>query len=209
MKMLSQDYNGIFFKHKQNTYQLFNVTPIMSYGSNFETITFSVKAYLEGNDASLLITVAAKLTICSTSLVYYTSGDINKVIFEKLCNTIDKDFFNGDIVTRGEVFSHALIEKFNTEKPTGYQAFQNKYSQEVESESVVGILAIPGLSTRILMPCYSDEEFSFCVFSQTLSKAIVHLNDVHHWTREQIADWLDVIHDEKLVDTTIKEKSIV
>lgn len=39
-----------------------------------------------------------------------------------------------------------------------------------------------------------------------LEKIIIHLNDEHQWTREQIADWLEVISmDDDSIDLTIKE----
>lgn len=39
-----------------------------------------------------------------------------------------------------------------------------------------------------------------------LENIIIHLNDKHQWTREQIADWLEVISmDDDSIDLTIKE----
>lgn len=40
------------------------------------------------------------------------------------------------------------------------------------------------------MPPYPCPSFSCCVRPAQLPEIIVHLNDEHNWTREQIADWL-------------------
>ncbi len=37
--------------------------------------------------------------------------------------------------------------------------------------------------------------FWSCPRESTLRHMLIHLNDVHQWTREQIADWLETIHD--------------
>jgi hypothetical protein len=45
--------------------------------------------------------------------------------------------------------------------------------------------------------CYGDS------WKPHLKAAIVHLNDRHHWTREDIADWLDTLP----LDLTIGERA--
>lgn len=43
-------------------------------------------------------------------------------------------------------------------------------------------------------PAYDANQLMlFCGAGQPLSWLIVHLNDDHRWTREQIADWLDAV----------------
>lgn len=42
-------------------------------------------------------------------------------------------------------------------------------------------------------------------FNYSRSKIITHLNDVHHWTREAIADWL-FLEEEKLGFVTVYEE---
>ena len=39
-----------------------------------------------------------------------------------------------------------------------------------------------------------------CTINYTLSSAVVCLNDVHHWTRERIADWVEVIEIENEIN---------
>jgi hypothetical protein len=44
---------------------------------------------------------------------------------------------------------------------------------------------LPGLKETVTHPISKDR--------MTVEKAVINLNDVHHWTREQIADWLDTL----------------
>lgn len=48
-----------------------------------------------------------------------------------------------------------------------------------------GISSLPGLNEIVQLPCNKHD------WTATLDRAIMHLNDVDRWTREQIADWLD------------------
>lgn len=43
-----------------------------------------------------------------------------------------------------------------------------------------------------------------CPDSSSLKHMVIHLNDVHKWTREQIADWMDELHDAGLIDIEFK-----
>lgn len=47
--------------------------------------------------------------------------------------------------------------------------------------------ALPALQVEVLSPC--DEH----AWSSELEAVIIHLNDTHKWSREQIADWLDTL----------------
>lgn len=51
--------------------------------------------------------------------------------------------------------------------------------------------AYPELYTRIACPSEPDPDV-FC-WEQTLSDTIMHLNDAHRWTRQQIADWIEFL----------------
>lgn len=44
--------------------------------------------------------------------------------------------------------------------------------------------ALPGLATRVPCPVCDD-------YHAPVQTAVIHMNDVHRWTREAIADWLD------------------
>lgn len=50
-----------------------------------------------------------------------------------------------------------------------------------------GISSLPGLNEIVKLPCNTHD------WNTTLDRAIMHLNDVDRWTREQIADWLDTL----------------
>ncbi len=47
---------------------------------------------------------------------------------------------------------------------------------------------IPGINQRVKNPLNNHW--------QELSTVIITLNDIHHWSREQIADWLDTLDDQ-------------
>ncbi len=47
---------------------------------------------------------------------------------------------------------------------------------------------IPGINQRVKNPIGG--------YYQDLSTVIITLNDIHHWSREQIADWLDTLDDQ-------------
>lgn len=50
-----------------------------------------------------------------------------------------------------------------------------------------------GPSTR---PCHFNTHEAWRGKAPHLQATIIHLNDAHHWTREQIADWLETLdHD--------------
>jgi hypothetical protein len=48
------------------------------------------------------------------------------------------------------------------------------------------VAMLPGLMTKVRHPVYTTEQWA-------VRDAIINLNDVHTWTREQIADWLDTL----------------
>lgn len=47
--------------------------------------------------------------------------------------------------------------------------------------------SIPGINRQVIDPVYGTES--------RLIWIIINLNDEHHWTREQIADWLETLDD--------------
>lgn len=53
---------------------------------------------------------------------------------------------------------------------------------------------LPGTSQRVVLPCACGP------VSEALRDAIMHLNDLHQWTRESIADWLDELADAGKID---------
>lgn len=56
---------------------------------------------------------------------------------------------------------------------------------------------------RVLCPARTIVEDNKCFTEQRLFRIIIHLNDYHGWSREQIADWLETLD----VDLKLKEQS--
>jgi hypothetical protein len=58
------------------------------------------------------------------------------------------------------------------------------------------VSVFPGLTTTVPCPVggrsFAERYPSGCL-ARTLVNQIIHLNDTHGWTREQIADWLEVL----------------
>lgn len=52
---------------------------------------------------------------------------------------------------------------------------------------------LPGVEVRVKSPC--DKPCGDSGKVKTIYKIIVHLNDVHKWPRERVADWLDSVDD--------------
>jgi len=57
---------------------------------------------------------------------------------------------------------------------------------------------LPGMTKRVDHPLTSssctDLHFS-AGFSERLYDMVIHMNDDHRWTREQIADWIETLDD--------------
>jgi len=54
------------------------------------------------------------------------------------------------------------------------------------SEPSFFVNELPGVNNFVTSPCLC-KGYSYC----QLREAIIHLNDTHRWTREDIADWID------------------
>lgn len=59
-------------------------------------------------------------------------------------------------------------------------------------------LKLPGVRARICCPV--------CPKVDILWKTVQHVNDFHKWDRHRIADWLDKLYDDGVVDLAFKEK---
>lgn len=73
--------------------------------------------------------------------------------------------------------------------------FIKSAKQAKEAEQVIGTLSslVPGfeLMTAVCPICLNQKK---------LSSQVIHLNDSHKWTREDIADWLETLdHDLRIV----------
>lgn len=75
--------------------------------------------------------------------------------------------------------------------------FYDKFMHTSENQFENASYNLPGVNYVTTCPAYNSEEpQKGCVgTSDTLRHNIIHLNDLHKWTREKIADWLDDLHD--------------
>jgi hypothetical protein len=68
-----------------------------------------------------------------------------------------------------------------------------------------GIMALVPDITKIRVSCPACDSTDEEVPKTDIWTCIVDLNDDHKWTREQIADWLDTLHDSGIIDLTLKQ----
>lgn len=63
----------------------------------------------------------------------------------------------------------------------------------------IATMRLPGVHYLIShCPVHSGNDptsWLVCPNETSLRQMLIHLNDIHQWTREQIADWLETIHD--------------
>ena len=55
---------------------------------------------------------------------------------------------------------------------------------------------------------YQSHNINAAAFPPFLLCVIVHLNDSHHWTRERIADWVELLENKTLTDESKKDESL-
>ena len=52
---------------------------------------------------------------------------------------------------------------------------------------------------------YTSQYCPVCIMYLSSTQAITHLNDIHRWTRERIADWVETIEPKEVVKEEKKE----
>lgn len=72
------------------------------------------------------------------------------------------------------------------------------YKKDAEALEVLSKM-LPGANAMIFPPCACKNTTKVPVRA-----AVIHLNDVHLWKREAIADWLDEVHESGEVDLEFK-----
>ena len=110
------------------------------------------------------------------------------------------DFNETDPVSSASVKIYTVdVHKYESvlDNPAAYLGVANELQSEAQG--------LPGvMNTSVKYPCDPDD----CVRQVrqgVIYNIIMHLNDYHKWTREQIADWLDSVHDpENGVDLAFK-----
>ena len=55
--------------------------------------------------------------------------------------------------------------------------------------------SLPAINERVDLPCQCKTGVK-----QHLESVVIHLNDYHQWTREKIADWIDELHDNGIIN---------
>lgn len=90
------------------------------------------------------------------------------------------------------------FSKHNPDFEDFWKQYIHTYSKPApmayDNDSAFSVLSneLPGMSAVVEYPCAGEE----CMRVPTsLRTVIIHLNDIHKWTRENIADWLDELHD--------------
>lgn len=94
------------------------------------------------------------------------------------------DELNDALQSAGTVFSG--VGTFNSSQ----FSYQNEGSINGVGVSRIA-KAMPGVNQKVEYPCLHK----ISGYKSSLESVIIHLNDACHWSREQIAHWLDKLHD--------------
>lgn len=92
------------------------------------------------------------------------------------------------------------IEYAATQFKEVLNAMKTEKEIEFESEMCDVYMDLPGAD--VSLPCPA------CDMRTDLAGVIISLNDDHKWSREEIADWVDTLHDEGYVDLSFKERNV-
>ncbi len=73
-------------------------------------------------------------------------------------------------------------------------------------ESGISLAAgkLPGIYTRVKIPCDCGWKYEV-----SIKECVIHLNDTHHWDRNKVANWLDRLHDDGMIDIEFKTEEPV
>jgi hypothetical protein len=85
--------------------------------------------------------------------------------------------------------------------PTVLIAMESGASAELAHKSE----SLPGAD--LITQCPIPDPWKRCDRRRSLHKIVIHLNDTHKWTRDQIADWLDGLYDQGMTDLAFKESN--
>jgi hypothetical protein len=98
-----------------------------------------------------------------------------------------------------------------TEYNYDYAVANAKIDASVAASEELRMLSkqLPGISETVKLPCEHTYLYDMAGYDITLYRAIVHLNDMCGWTREQIADWIETLDVNTVFNTPTKENENV
>jgi hypothetical protein len=103
--------------------------------------------------------------------------------------------FIGDIVEGFNPPAYMGIDwSFDLSKTILYSVGVDLISYEMEQAA----RELPGMNQQVYCPVSCD--VSWTLVTSSLKSTIIHLNDYHRWSRDDIADWLDELADAGIID---------
>lgn len=113
----------------------------------------------------------------------------------------DVGWLDGDkldsVMKETKTFAALMKEATKLAAETWLSKAPSKTQEGPHNQQLVTRLAdrIPGMQEHLKCPASAEHA------AQDVMSLVIHLNDVHRWTREAIADWLDTVD----VDLTVQE----
>lgn len=140
---------------------------------------------------------------CSYSGNAYNASECAKYFAEQVFALFKKDF-PGVPKQVHETFAKRLRVAMSEMMSPDYQ-YSTSPSDALVTELNSRAIAqetkkLPGMDYETACPGVPVPFGEDCNKRESLWSLVQHLNDTHKWTRERIADWLDGLHDEGLVN---------
>lgn len=164
------------------------------------------KAGMNGKEVELhFFSILAKQTADSISDNEFVRSMTYNIFMAYMSKTLD-------VVIANDKYNN---QKFDTSKAVSAGTHDAKvtlldFVATFEKDPAIMSKRLPGMDYITLCPARDDDPRR-CLSQYlhgshaTLWNMIQHLNDHHEWTREgQIADWLDKLHDDGMVDLSFK-----
>ena len=109
-----------------------------------------------------------------------------KILEAMSAQEIQQEFAKGGLLTYSSLYGASNLDKVSLlQWNTNPAAEISTYSS---NNPLPGLsYKLPGASFKVNHPVTGTET--------TLRQVVISLNDTYHWTREEIADWLESIHD--------------
>ena len=161
------------------------------------------------NEQFMLFEVEAIAKSDSTPWTYGARGVIDKEEAWNSQKLLDFIFYEIKRVS-GQEFVDDLNISNIFEKNAAMQIFAQKMFVQSDFNFEEYANMLPDAQKIICLDCPGKNSIpsSLCDSTATGSKLmhyVIHLNDYHKWSRDQIADWLDKLHDDGVIDIAFKE----